>query len=160
MIDVEKATVTFSRQLDAVAAPPVFGPLKTKRRRVVTLNADTIRLLKAHKAALKMRNRTTDSSSPVNSTSSRQQRPHSGRGVGRSRNGRSNSSARRPGSGRSSFTASGTCATLSLAATVPVHVVAKRLGHASAVMTLDVYGHVLDHMGSDAAAKLGAVLHG
>jgi integrase len=43
-----------------------------------------------------------------------------------------------------------------LAAGVPVHVVAKRVGHASAKMTLDVYGHVLAGQDGDAVAKLDA----
>jgi integrase len=50
------------------------------------------------------------------------------------------------------------CATLSLQAGVPVHVVKDRLGHADATMTLNVYGHVLPSMQQDAAAKLGALL--
>jgi integrase len=53
-----------------------------------------------------------------------------------------------------------TSATLLLAAGVPVHVVADRLGHAKASMTLDVYSHALPDMQRDAAAKLGAVLAG
>lgn len=43
-----------------------------------------------------------------------------------------------------------------LAAGTPVHVVAKRVGHASAKMTLDVYGHVLSGQDGDAMAKLEA----
>jgi integrase len=43
-----------------------------------------------------------------------------------------------------------------LAAGTPVHVVAKRAGHASAKMTLDVYGHVLAGQDGDAVAKLEA----
>jgi integrase len=43
-----------------------------------------------------------------------------------------------------------------LAAGTPVHVVAKRVGHASAKMTLDVYGHVLSGQDGDAVAKLEA----
>jgi len=40
--------------------------------------------------------------------------------------------------------------TLMLAAGVPVHEVAARVGHASAKMTLDVYAHALPHHGEDA----------
>ena len=43
-----------------------------------------------------------------------------------------------------------------LAAGTPVHVVAKRVGHASAKMTLDVYGHVLAGQDGDAVARLEA----
>ncbi len=47
-----------------------------------------------------------------------------------------------------------TCCTLLLAAGVNVKVVAERLGHASAAMTLDVYGHVLPGMQEQATAAL------
>jgi integrase len=53
-----------------------------------------------------------------------------------------------------------TCATLLLAAGVPVQVVAQRLGHAQVSMTLEVYAHALPDMQRDAAAKLGALLAG
>jgi integrase len=43
-----------------------------------------------------------------------------------------------------------------LAAGTPVHVVSRRLGHASAVMTLNVYAHVLSGQHEDAVAKLEA----
>jgi integrase len=43
-----------------------------------------------------------------------------------------------------------------LAAGSPVHVVSKRVGHASAKMTLDVYGHVLGGQDEDAVEKLEA----
>jgi integrase len=52
------------------------------------------------------------------------------------------------------------CATLLLAAGVPPNVVQKRLGHKQIQMTLDLYAHVLPSMDSDAAARLGALLHG
>jgi integrase len=43
-----------------------------------------------------------------------------------------------------------------LAAGTPVHVVSRRLGHASPVMTLNVYAHVLSGQHEDAVAKLEA----
>lgn len=49
-----------------------------------------------------------------------------------------------------------THASLALAAGVPVHVVSRRLGHASAKMTLDVYAHVLSGQDEDAVAKVEA----
>ena len=45
---------------------------------------------------------------------------------------------------------------VALAAGVAVHVVAARLGHASAKMTLDVYAHVLTGQDEDAVAKVEA----
>jgi integrase len=43
---------------------------------------------------------------------------------------------------------------------VPVHVVARRLGHRKIQTTLDIYGHVLPSMQADAAQRLAALLHG
>ena len=51
-----------------------------------------------------------------------------------------------------------TCATLLLAANAHPKIVSERLGHSSAAMTLDVYGHVLPGMQEEATAKLGDVL--
>jgi integrase len=53
-----------------------------------------------------------------------------------------------------------TCATLLLQAGQPVHVVSERLGHAKVSMTMEVYAHVLPDMQQDAAARIGAILHG
>jgi Phage integrase family. len=52
-----------------------------------------------------------------------------------------------------------TVATLSLAAGVPPHVVADRLGHSTQEL-LKTYAHSLPDMQLDAAARLGALLHG
>jgi integrase len=51
-----------------------------------------------------------------------------------------------------------THATLMLSAGVPVKVVSERLGHASAKMTLDVYGHVLPGQQEDAVSRLEAYM--
>lgn len=51
-----------------------------------------------------------------------------------------------------------THATLLLASGVPVGDVSARLGHSSAAMTLDVYGHVLPDAGRGIAARLDALL--
>jgi integrase len=53
-----------------------------------------------------------------------------------------------------------TCATLLLQAGEPVHVVSKRLGHARIEITLNTYAHVLPDMQQQAAATMGALLHG
>jgi integrase len=53
-----------------------------------------------------------------------------------------------------------TCATLLLSASVPAHVVQRRLGHKRVEMTLNIYSHVLPSMQEDAASRLGALLHG
>ena len=49
-------------------------------------------------------------------------------------------------------------ATALLEAGVPVTVVSRRLGHSSAIMTLDVYGHVLPAADADAAERLETLL--
>nr|MBA3556054.1 tyrosine-type recombinase/integrase [Gemmatimonadales bacterium] len=43
-----------------------------------------------------------------------------------------------------------------LSAGVPVHVVSKRLGHASAVMTLNVYAHAVPDQDADAVTRVEA----
>jgi len=48
--------------------------------------------------------------------------------------------------------------TLMLAAGVPVHEVAARVGHASAKMTLDVYAHALPHLGDDAVRRFSSFI--
>jgi len=53
-----------------------------------------------------------------------------------------------------------THATLLLAAGIPVKVVSERLGHATAMITLGIYAHVMPGMQAEAAAKFGALLYG
>ncbi len=53
-----------------------------------------------------------------------------------------------------------TSATLALAAGVPAKVVSERLGHATVGITLDLYSHVVSALSQDAAARIGAILHG
>ncbi|GAA2040669.1 site-specific integrase [Terrabacter terrae] len=51
-----------------------------------------------------------------------------------------------------------THATLLLASNVPVKVVSERLGHANATITLGTYAHVMPGMQAEAAAKFGALM--
>ncbi len=53
-----------------------------------------------------------------------------------------------------------THATLLLAAGVPLHVVSRRLGHASEAFTAQVYAHVLPQQGEQAAAAFAALVAG
>ena len=53
-----------------------------------------------------------------------------------------------------------TCATLALQAGVNVRVVAERLGHANASITLDTYAHVVAGAQDEATAKLETLLGG
>jgi integrase len=60
-VDLETGVLTIARQLDAAGAVPVWEPTKTKKRRTITLGAETVAQLRAHKraqSALKMKNRT------------------------------------------------------------------------------------------------------
>ena len=52
-----------------------------------------------------------------------------------------------------------TCATLLLSAGVPPNVVQQRLGHKQIAVTLGIYGHVLPSMHRDAANRLAALLY-
>jgi len=51
-----------------------------------------------------------------------------------------------------------THATILLTAGVPVHVVSQRLGHASAVVTMTVYAHVLPGSQREAADRFAALI--
>lgn len=48
--------------------------------------------------------------------------------------------------------------TTSLAAGAPAKVASERLGHASITMTLDVYGHLLPGMDTEAATRFDQLL--
>jgi integrase len=53
-----------------------------------------------------------------------------------------------------------THATLLLANGVPVKVVSERLGHATVMITMEIYQHVLPGMQAEAAAKFAAIVGG
>jgi integrase len=69
-----------------------------------------------------------------------------------------------PGSGRRGSTTSGTFASLLIAQGANVLFVSRQLGHASATITLDVYGHLFDRaehaqrMRDGLEAQFGSVL--
>lgn len=52
------------------------------------------------------------------------------------------------------------CATLALAAGVPIHVVSERLGHSTVQITLDTYSHVIPSQRGDLAERLDALIYG
>jgi integrase len=52
-----------------------------------------------------------------------------------------------------------TCATLLLSAGVNPKIVSERLGHASVVLTLDTYSHVLPNMQQTATDEIERMLH-
>jgi integrase len=168
-IDLDGGAVTIDRQLLESKPTPVFGPTKTGQARRINLNSETIRLLRDHKrsqAELKLKNRLQyrdlglvfcQEWDHVRSRTDALGLPlHKGR-LG-------------PGALKPIATAAGvrvvrfhalrhTVATLMLSAGTPVHVVAERLGHASATQTLDTYAHVLPADQHQATQQLGALLH-
>jgi integrase len=167
-VDFDAGTVVIERQLDAAGKKPTFGPTKTKGTRTVSLGPETITVLRSHKAAqaaLKMRNRATygDFGLVFAKEAEDLYTPDAALGqpittlAGR----RFKTLAKTADVRAIKFHGlRHTCATLLLAAGVPVHVVAQRLGHANATMTLSVYAHALPDMQQDAATRLRDVLHG
>ena len=49
-------------------------------------------------------------------------------------------------------------ASLGIAAGVPIEIVSKRLGHSSISVTADIYGHLLDGVGHQAAEAAAALV--
>jgi integrase len=149
-VDLEKATVTISRQLaPRKSEVPEWAPTKTGRARVVTLGVEAIARLKTHKSAqatIKMANRTTYADhglvfakEPTDVTTPRSALGQVVLGLAL----HTFSAVVKP-AGVKKITPHGmrhTTATLLLAAGVPVQVVAQRLGHAQVAMTLESYPH-------------------
>jgi integrase len=167
-LDFEAGTISITRQLDKAGVEPLFGPTKTDGARTIPLNPETVTRLRAHKraqAALKMANRTTyrDFGLVFAREPEHLQRPKAELGQPLKSLDRQPFKQLVVAAGVRPIKFHGlrhTCATLLLGAGVPVNVVAQRLGHVDATMTLEVYAHVLPSMQTDAAAKLGALLHG
>lgn len=168
-VDLVQGRVVVRQQLLSGGAEPTFAPTKGKVARAIDLGAETIELLKAHKAhqaALKMRYR----------------RDYQDFGLVFAKEwtdiGRKNDVLGQPlqvnNLGQREFakliaaakvkpiTLHGlrhTCATLLLLAGVPPQVVQQRLGHKKVEITLGIYAHVLPGQQRDAARRLSALLH-
>ena len=148
------------------ARRPVFGPTKTGMTRVVTLNAETIARLRTHRKhqrELMMANRTTYEDHGLVFAKEQEDVQTPKAALGQPCPALVMRHYRRiiKAAGVRRIKVHGmrhTVATLALSAGVPVQVVAKRLGHAQASMTLEVYAHALPDMQRDAATKLGALL--
>lgn len=168
-VDLDGATVTIAHQLSLDCGDEAtFGPTKTGKSRTVTLGAETITRLRAHRKhqrELMMANRTTyqDDGLVFAKEPEHLQTPSAALGQP--------CRALAGNQFRCVVKAAGvrliklhgtrhTAATLLLQAGVPVQVVAQRLGHAQVSMTLEVYAHALPNMQRDAAARLGALLGG
>lgn len=169
-VDLEAGKIHVVQQLTKPGAKPVFGPPKNKRPRVVTLSAETVTLLRAHKAhqaKVKMANRTAYHDfglvfakewGELHARKDLLGQPLQANNLGERSFERIRKAA---GIRRIKFHGlRHTCATLLLQAGVPVHVVAQRLGHSDVQITLNTYAHVLPDAQQGAADRLAAVLHG
>jgi integrase len=162
--------VRIVQQLITPGAEPVFGPTKTGKPRRISLGAETIDLLRRHKqhqAELKMANRTAYHDFGLvfakEWAEARSTRDTIGEPLQANNLGQREYAALIKAADVRRIKFHGlrhTCATLLLRASVPVHVVAERLGHSKVQTTLETYAHVLPDMQQSAAAALDAVLHG
>jgi len=166
-LDLDAGTVTISKQLDD-DDPVTFGVTKTKRARTITLGADTIARVRAHRKAQReqmMANRTTyvDHQLVFAKEPADQQAPTAALGTPCTALTTRYFAQIIAAAGVRPITPHGlrhTTATLLLGAGVPVQVVAQRLGHSDVTMTLNTYAHSLPDAQRDAADRLGAVLSG
>ncbi len=166
-LDLDNATLTIERQLDTTGDEPTFGPTKTKKTRVITLAPETITILRAHRQSqneLRMRNRKTYAD--LGLIFAREdvdlQRPDDALGEPLRSLGKWYFYKLVKAAGVKRIVFHGcrhTVASLSLGAGTPPHVVGERLGH-SVQTLLKTYAHAMPDQQQDAAAKLGAVLHG
>jgi integrase len=169
-VDLEAGKIRIVQQLTTPGPEPVFGPPKTGRSRTVTIAAETVELLKAHKkhqAEVKMANRATYKDfGLVFAKEWGDVRTHVdciGQPLQANNLGQREYAKLIKAADVRAIKFHGlrhTCATLLLQAGQPVHVVSERLGHSKVSMTMEVYAHVLPDMQRDAAARIGALLHG
>ena len=149
---------------------PLFGPTKSNAvpTRVIPINQDTVRLLREHKrqqAEVMMKNRLHYRDfGLVFAKDWRECRKHEdtpGLPLDSNHLGGDPFARLVKAAGVRPITLHGlrhTCATLLMAAGVPVNVVSARLGHAKTSITSDIYAHVLPGMQQEAAAILGTLL--
>lgn len=169
-LDLDAGTMRIDQQLTKPGPEPTFGPPKTDQARDVTLSKETIDLLRDHKrtqAELKMANRTTyqdhglvfaKEAGDLTNRADLIGLPLQSNNLGERQFDRIIAAAKVK---RITFHGMRhTCATLLLQAGEPIHVVAKRLGHARIQTTLDTYAHVLPDMQKQAAATIGNLIHG
>jgi len=169
-VDLETGSIRIVRQLTKPGPEPTFGPPKNGCARDVTLSAETVDLVRQHKRAqaeLKMANRTTHKDhglvfakeyGDLTNRADMIGLPLQANHLGQRQFARLVKTAK-----VKAITFHGmrhTCATLLLQAGEPVHVVSKRLGHVRVEITLNTYAHVLPDMQRQAAATMGALLHG
>jgi integrase len=140
-VDFDAATITVRRTRSTVGAKVVEAEPKTKTsRRVIDIDAGTVAVLR------RWRLRQSPDAYVFPGSPDRLSRAW-------------NAAVKDAGVRRIRFhDARHTAASLMLQAGVAVNVVSRRLGHASPMVTLTVYAHVVPGQGRDAADRLGAVL--
>jgi len=166
-VDLETAKITIDKQLDGTPEAPTSRKTKNKKRRTPTVTPETVAALRAHKAAqaeLKMANRTTyqDFGLVFAKEPEDLQTPRAklGQPIGGIIEQRVHRLVQQADVKRIKIHGMRhTCATLSLMAGTPTHVVAERIGDTVAVL-MKTYAHALPSMQDDAAKRLGALLHG
>jgi integrase len=146
-LDWRAGTVTITRTLEGGSSGWIFNDTKrTSSRRVVKLQAWVIDLLRDKFADSRAANQvfTASSGAPIRSdlVAREFKRILARAGLPAMR----------------LYDLRHTAATLALSAGVPAKIVSEQLGHSTSAFTLDVYGHVLPHMQSEAAAKVEALL--
>lgn len=169
-VDFTTSRVLVQRQLLTGGSEPTFTVPKGKRSRVIDIAAETVALLKrhkAHQATLKMRNRRRYHDfglvfgkewADLSNRRDTLGEPLQANNLGQREYARLIAAADvRP---IKFHGLRHTCATLLIAAGVPAKVVQERLGHKDISTTLDTYAHVLPSMQQDAARRLAALLHG
>lgn len=152
-VDAERARLVVRRSLSAGEA----GDTKSGRARSIDLDAATVTLLRAHRAAqgrvqMRLGPAWRDEGLVIATAMGTPIQPDN---VNRAMD----LLIARAGVPRIRFhDLRHTCATLLLTAGRPVHLVARLLGHASPATTLRVYAHVLDGQGEETAVLMGRLL--
>jgi integrase len=171
-VDLATCTVKIDRTLLEAGREPRFGPTKTGAPRTVDITPETVNRLVEHKKAqaeLKMRNRVAYHDlglvfakewGDVYGREGSLGLPLQANNFGEREFARVLKAA---GPGVPRIKVHGlrhTSATLLLAAGVPPHLVAARLGHSKVATTLEVYAHALPGHGQQAARTIGSLLYG
>lgn len=159
-LDFERKSIAITRQLVKIKPAVIFGPPKNGRPRVIPLGAESLELLRRHKADQAARRLLLGTSYKDHGLVFAREfgDPLLMNNLGQRSYARIIKAA-----GVRSIKFHGmrhTCATLMLKQNVPVKVVSERLGHKRIEITLDVYTHALPSMQQEAAANLDRLLHG
>lgn len=168
-VDLEAGTVAIVRQLIKPGRTPVFGPLKGREHRTISIAPETVALLRKHKAhqgELKLASRMhSHDHGLVFAKEWEHLRRHGdtlGHPLQMNNLGQHEYLSIIKAAGVRPIKFHGlrhTCATRLLQAGVNRKVVQERLEHKKIEITLNIYAHALPSMQQDAATKLAALLH-